>query len=126
MERVLILLERQYENQKTKNLALLYAAFVNEKISWSRFCEYADIIERMFISDFETLNEIYVENGLHDLAKLSYIHTRLNSLGLVNLLQYMGGSVYYKNADGSPNAYLNLTDLGKTLCEIIFGACTEH
>ncbi len=53
--RILIILNEIKNEEKSKLLTKFYLAYVNEQITWERFCEFADVIENIFVSDLEEL-----------------------------------------------------------------------
>ena len=40
-------------------LSRIFKAYINEKINWNTFCDYAEVINRIFMEDVELLLKIY-------------------------------------------------------------------
>lgn len=84
--RVLIYLNSFVDKEKSIMLAKLYMAYIIQTINWDEFCEYSEVISRLFIQDIEDLKKIYVEDEIYiDKYKEKYRLDRLSSLGLINL-----------------------------------------
>ena len=74
------------DKEKSIILAKLYKAYIFQKINWGEFCEYAEIVCRLFIQDIEKLKKIYINNYiLIDDFDSKYKLDRIASIGLINL-----------------------------------------
>lgn len=82
--RVLIILNQTIELDKSKILASIFRAYVNEKIDWKIFCEFSEITRLFFVSDFYDLKCIYYHDT-ESLEFISYGVDRLAALGLVKI-----------------------------------------
>jgi len=84
--RVLIYLNSFIDKEKSMMLARLYKSYVAEEINWNEFCEYSEIINRLFIQDIRLLKDIY-ENKINDIENVNetYRLDRLTSIGLIKL-----------------------------------------
>lgn len=82
--RVLIILNQTIELDKSKILASIFRAYVNEKIGWETFCEFSEITRMFFISDFYDLKRAYYHDT-EALRSYSYGIDRLAALGLVKI-----------------------------------------
>ncbi len=81
--RIIIILNKTIEVEKSKILANLFRNYINEFINWAEFCEFAEIVDRMFISDLEYLKSI-AEFKTKNTEYISlYRIERLSSLGLI-------------------------------------------
>ena len=49
--RILLLLNNFIDKEKSVMLAKLFKAYVEKIVSWNEFCEYSEIINRLFIQD---------------------------------------------------------------------------
>jgi hypothetical protein len=59
---------------------------LNQDISWDAFCEYSEIINRLFIQDIKILERIYEEEKVPDMnISEAYRLDRLESLGLIRV-----------------------------------------
>lgn len=122
LNRVLIILNRNIDEYKSKMEAKFFKAYVNEEIIWDEFCEYCDITERLFMSDIDDLKEAYRVGGVTANMKIYYRHDRLMSLGLLeNELSICGGSKWKIFPERPENTkVLKMTELGHMFCKMGF------
>ena len=81
LEFVLILIDRYIDYSKPPLLAKLYAAYLDERITWNTFTKYAEVIDRFLPSDCETLVSATTFVSAKDSCSDSI--QRLIALGLV-------------------------------------------
>ena len=119
--RVLLLLNNFIDKEKSIMLAKLFKAYVRQLINWNEFCEYSEIINRLFIQDFNLLQKIYI-GEISDTASINDIYKveRLNSLGIIELsfksLKFFPiNGVTSKRQD----SYLQINNNGKKFMNII-------
>ena len=112
--RILLLLNNFIDIKKSIMLSRIFKAYVNEKLNWNIFCDYAEVINRLFMEDIEILLKIHncekIElNGIN----IKYKIGRLNSLGIIN--------VVYANTLETISSYskVEVNNHGKTFIEII-------
>ena len=112
--RILLLLNNFIDIKKSIMLSRIFKAYINEKINWNIFCDYAEVINRLFMEDIEILLKIHncekIElNGIN----IKYKIGRLNSLGIIN--------VVYANTLETISSYskVEVNNHGKTFIEII-------
>ena len=114
--RVIIMLNANVETQKSALLAKFYRAYIDEKITWENYCEFSDIISRIFITDLSLLYAIYRKEITDTDSCPVYQADRLISLGL---LQSATKSMTIGSNTGShTERYLNTNSLSNTFCEI--------
>lgn len=116
--RVLILLNNYIDTEKSIMLARLYRAYINKIINWNEFCEFSEIINRLFIQDIQILKgikdrNIDIMNNHEDEFRIE----RLYSLGLIGLS--FNPVTYDDLKNGHINSGRNISPLGRKLCEII-------
>lgn len=58
LERVMLILNRNIDIEKSKILARIFCAYINSEIEWELFCEFADITEHLFLRDVELINSL--------------------------------------------------------------------
>ena len=85
--RILLLLNNFIDIKKSIMLSRIFKAYINEKINWNTFGDYAEVINRIFMEDVELLLKIYNDekielNGIN----IKYKIGRLNSLGIINVV----------------------------------------
>ena len=99
----------------------IYAAYINEYITWDIFCELTDIMDRLFVSDIDVLKKAYESDGVYDSMELSYRHERLISYGLmVNQARLSDGIIMRDMDENKPTKLIRLTDIGKIFCKYAF------
>lgn len=57
--RILLLLNNFIDIKKSIMLSRIFKAYINEKINWNIFCDYAEVINRLFMEDIEILLKIH-------------------------------------------------------------------
>jgi hypothetical protein len=116
--RVLLLLNRSIEIVKSKIFAKLYSAYVDESITWDKFCEYSDITERLFVADLFLLHDLYTNTISATDANNCISADRIIPLGLVfsSLKAIIGESTT------GPDSllYIRLNPSGQKYCSIIY------
>ena len=116
---MLIILNQTIDNEKTIMMGKLFKSYINEQINWSMFCEFSEIVNRIFIQDVFILKKIYVENinctsGMMEIYRVE----RLNSLGIIGLTTK---TMVIGNQGGSrTDSYIALNKMGKHFCAIVF------
>ena len=117
--RVLIILNQIIDNDKSIMLGKIFKAYVNEKIDWNQFCEFSEIVNRLFLQDVDALKQIYYgrlkeTSGMGDMYRIE----RLNSLGIIGLSTktMMIGS----NSNSRTDSYVVLNKMGGMFTNIIF------
>ncbi len=115
VEYLIVILDRYINYEKPKLLAMLYLAFITDKIKWQDFMEYAEILERILMRDFELLIKNSSVGGFknEEISNISAV-LRLLSLGFIEQITGM--------ADTKPSSkyYYDyyITDFGKQFVEI--------
>lgn len=115
--RVMIILNRNIDAYKSVIEARFYSACIESEISWETFCELCDITERMFLSDINTLQLAYQNNGVTLEMRISYRQDRLISIGL---LKEGPASRIVNFSDPNPQYVYVLTEIGKIYCRYAF------
>ena len=114
--RVIILLNSNIELKKSELLAKFYRAYVTEDIDWENFCEFSDIVSRLFISDLKLLFDVY-KKVVSDTSHCPvYKADRLISLGV---LDSATKSMSFGSISGSKTErYIQANSLGTSFCTI--------
>ena len=94
--RVLIILNRNIDLEKSKILAKLYSEYINEQYNWDVFCELSDITDKLFITDIKCLKQVFNNNGVRENDEITYNHDRLISIGLLSNDQRSGGMIWHQ------------------------------
>lgn len=122
--RILLLLNNFIDKEKSVMLAKLFKAYVEKIVSWNEFCEYSEIINRLFIQDINLLKMIY--NGtVSDTTNRSDLFRveRLNSLGIIGL-SFKSTRITTINGvqqENRQDSYLTMNNNGKKFMDIING-----
>lgn len=115
--RVLIILNSTIDMEKSQMLANLYKSYINEKINWNQFCEFAEIIKMLFLNDFNIIDLIY-KHQITDTSGIEiYPIDRLTSLGIVNTV--MKTIMISSNTRSRSDKYVNLTTIGQKFYECV-------
>ena len=114
--RVLIILNSTIDMEKSQMLANLYKSYINEKINWNQFCEFAEIIKMLFLNDFNIIDLIY-KHQITDSGIEIYPIDRLTSLGIVNTV--MKTIMISSNTSSKSDKYVNLTTIGQKFYECV-------
>lgn len=119
--RVLLLLNNFIDKEKSIMLSKLFKAYVKQLINWNEFCEYSEIINRLFIQDFSFLQEIYL-GRINDTTSRRDIYRveRLNSLGIIGMT-FKSSTISTINGVTSnrQDSYLSINNNGKKFMSII-------
>lgn len=117
--RVMIYLNSFVDKEKSTMLAKLYKTYILNKINWNEFCEFAEIINRLFIQDLQILKRIKdIDIDLMFSREDEFRAERLYSLGLV--VMSFNALTWGDIKDGHINSGRTISPLGKKFCEIIF------
>lgn len=116
--RILIILNQVIDNEKSYFLSKLYKAYVNEIINWDLFCEYSEMLNRLFIQDLNVLRQV----NIGDLSATSghpemFRIERLNSIGIIGLTPK---TIRIGNDNSRMDSFITLNKHGKLFANIIF------
>ena len=115
--RILIILDKTIDNQKSIFLGKVYKAYINQKIDWELFIEFSEIINRIFIQDFKVLKLLYLDTfdseNKNDMFKVE----RMISLGIIG---FTANFINQTTKDSKYNSFVGLNNMGKIFCNIIF------
>lgn len=82
--RVLVILNRTIDIQKSQCIGNLFRNYVKKRITWEKFIEFSQIVEQIFLSDIKTLVKV-LEKELTETSRSSRTAiSRLEGLGLIN------------------------------------------
>lgn len=98
IERVLLYLNKNINTEKSRLLAKFYASYVNQEINWNKFCEYATIINQIFIEDLPIIYDIYKDEETKVVIYENYKISRLMSTGLLS--NYSGAITVQELSNG--------------------------
>lgn len=117
IERVIIILDRFIDNIRAKYLAKIYVGYINSNINWDEFCDFSEIIDKLLISDFVSLQKSYSKQKFYENDEIFDSHKRFESYGLMMNKNYFG-TVWLD--DGSGQELISMTDKGNMLASLIF------
>ena len=117
--RVLLLLNRFIDKEKSIILSKLYKAYIYKKIDWNLFCECSDIVDRLFISDLKILKKIRNEDiDVMSTREDVFRVERLYSLGLIGI-SWNREPIWEEIGSGHINSVRTISELGIKFCNII-------
>lgn len=116
LERVLLILNNNIDVEKSKYLAKLFTAYLNEEITWDEFCEFSDVTNRLFIEDFRLLKALWSNNSYLSKGGDNFRAERIYSVGITGIRN--NNIVITGEPQGLGGRCLNL--LGQKYCDIIF------
>ncbi len=115
LEQILILMDKESNQDKIKILIQLYKSYINESIDWEDFMEFSEITDRLFLSDIFQLKNLYNIKQIGDKDEFYPIcMNRLSSLGLVN---YYNGMVVRTNEENPKPIKGEINELGESFYE---------
>ena len=122
--RVLLLLNNFIDKEKSIMLAKIFKAYIEKIINWNEFCEYSEIINRLFIQDINLLNMIY-DGRVTDTTNIGDLYRveRLNSLGIIGI-SFKSTRITTINGvqqENSQDSYLSMNSNGRKFMDIIKG-----
>lgn len=117
LEFVMVLIDRYIGLEKPRMFAKLYLAYLDKKITWILFSEYAEILDRLLSSDIECLFLFMCRGGVttvddKDVSVESVL--RLSAVGFVEQVARMT----WGEATGEMNKRQKITDYGRVFAEI--------
>lgn len=113
--RVLLLLNAFIDKEKSSMLAKIFKAYVEEKITWNEFCEFSEIINRLFIEDLRILKYLKEQKKIKGSQGDNFRLERLYSLGII-------GNSSFADFNNLKNNFIEgrvLNSIGKKFCDII-------
>lgn len=113
--RVLLYLNMFIDEKKSVMLAKLFKAYIGQIITWNEFCEYFEIINRIFLEDLLILK--YIKEGAKYKGKDgdNFRVERLYSLGILGNIMFAD---YEKLKENIIEGRV-LNSIGKKICNII-------
>lgn len=93
LERVLLYLNQNIETEKSRLLAKFFASYINQEIDWDRFCEFATVLNQMFVNDLQTLYEVYKDTINKEVSVITYEKYKISRLISTGLLSNYSGSI---------------------------------
>lgn len=122
--RILLLLNNFIDKEKSIMLAKIFKAYIEKIINWNEFCEYPEIINRLFIQDINLLNMIY-DGRVTDTTNRGDLYRveRLNSLGIIGI-SFKSTRITTINGvqqENRQDSYLSMNSNGRKFMNIING-----
>ena len=100
-------------SEKSIILAKFFKSYINEEITWNEFCEYSEIINRIFVQDISMLIKIYNNEVAYNEGRERFRIERLVAVGLI----YIGPEGEIHSGNYFDNDTLNM--YSKKFVEII-------
>lgn len=118
LERILLYLNNFMDKEKSIRLSKIFKAYIRTEITWDEFCEYSEIINRLFTQDISML--IGLERDT--MCKADYYKIeRLNSLGMIKVFSRndFEKKIMIEANNYTGYKFLKLNDYGRKFVEII-------
>lgn len=110
LETIVEYINRQVGYEKSKYYARTYMLYLNQEIKYEEFILFFEIIDQMFLTDIDTLKEIYEKNTLNTEDNYSaFPCKRLSNCGLIDF--YNGMAV--QDPDSGAAILAQITYIGK-------------
>lgn len=93
LERVLLYLNQNIETEKSRLLAKFFASYINQEINWDRFCEFATVLNQIFVNDLQTLYEVYKDTRNKEASIIIYERYKISRLISTGLLSNYSGAI---------------------------------
>ena len=111
LEKILVLIEKEVEEDKVKILAQLYKSYINGNLDWDELIHSSEIVRNLFLIDLIQLKPLYSEKEIkRNDGYYPFSMSRLNSLGLV---EYYNGLLV--NSQDNPGTQIigKINELGE-------------
>lgn len=122
--KVLLIIEQEKNEVRVKYYGRLYLAYLETKLTEDEFWEMVEITQRMFICDFELIENCYGQNGKVNFDekkfRVIYRYDRLIQIGLLRSGKYIGNGVALQILDEKEHCDLELSQLGEKYCKAVF------
>lgn len=118
--RVILILNNIIDVSKSKMLARLYKAYINKVLTWEEFCEYSEIVNRIFLEDIELLKKINDGEitSINEEYKEKYRIHRLNSIGVIEI-SIDKITVAIINGSSKPKQLVTISYVGNKFLKIV-------
>ncbi len=120
LEYILILIDRYIHYDKSEKLAKLYLAYLDQTINWTRFTEYAEILDRFLPADIVALKQF----GIDAIDLSPDRRLRLSAIGLIEAEENMPQFNIDENTGHlmvtEENTRYSLTDFADIFLKILF------
>ena len=93
LERVLLYLNQNIETEKSRLLAKFFTSYINQEINWDRFCEFATVLNQIFVNDLQTLYEVYKDTRNKEASIIIYERYKTSRLISTGLLSNYSGAI---------------------------------
>ena len=118
--RVILILNNIIDVSKSKMLSRLFKAYINKVLYCEEFCEYSEIVNRIFLEDIALLKKI--NDGevtfIDEDDKEKYRIHRLNSIGVIEIsIDKM--TVAIINGSMKPKQLVTISDVGNKFLKIV-------
>lgn len=129
LEYILVLIDRYLSEDRSRLLAKLYLAYLENRIVWDEFVMYAEILDRLFKLDIDTLVSdaaqyiVYRNIGAESILRLVAIGLMVDATDTSPFEQRSNGNysltpVGLKRAVSTDKVYMR-TEFGEKLAEIL-------
>lgn len=93
IERILLYLNQNIEIEKSRLLSKFFSAYINQEMNWDKFCEFATVLNQIFITDLQTLYEVYKDTKNKEATVIIYESYKISRLISTGLLSNYSGAI---------------------------------
>lgn len=117
IERIMLILDSTIDLEKSRILARLVIAYINETLTYAQFHELTDILNRFYLSDKQMLLHIRTSVIKDSIGQELYRVERLIGMGLIDATPKR---VSFSGDIGRHDKYITISSIGKVFCDIGF------
>ena len=117
IERIMLILDSTIDLEKSRILARLVIAYINETLTYAQFHKLTDILNRFYLSDKQMLLRIRTSVIEDSIGQEIYRVERLTGMGLIDATPKR---VSFIGDVGRHDKYITISSIGKVFCDIGF------
>lgn len=124
IERIIVLIDRYVEQEKTKYLANLYKKYIYQNVDcdWNDFCVLSETLDEISIYDIEELKQLY-EAKIFE-SKVLYNKLAMSRLSSLGLVDYYYGMTVSNQKEPNKQIVSAITDYGNIFYEYVLEEMT--
>ena len=86
-------MNQNIEIEKSRLLSKFFSAYINQEMNWDKFCEFATVLNQIFITDLQTLYEVYKDTKNKEATVIIYESYKISRLISTGLLSNYSGAI---------------------------------
>ena len=108
LERILLYLNQNIETENSKLLAKFFSSYINQEIDWERFCEFATVLNQIFVNDLQTLYEVYKDTRKVEASVVIYERYKISRLLSTGVLSNYSGAITVRELSDQKSGVRNI------------------